>query len=124
MRHKWFFYYDGNCAFCGLVIRGLSRCDFFGRVTWIPYQTLAKPPGGLSSVDLDTAVYLDTGQDRFLVGYYAFRRLTLRLVPLLPLAPVLWFPGVNIVGVVVYRWVARNRHRLSRCQIQTHNAGR
>jgi len=117
VRHKWGFYYDGDCEFCARVVRALFRIDFLGRIRWIPYQTLEKPPDGLSWGDLDIAAYLDTGEHRLHQGFYAFRMLTLRLRPLLPLAPVLWFPGVNLVGAPVYRWVARNRHRLSRCRI-------
>ena len=123
MRHKWVLYYDGDCEFCTRVVRALFRIDFFGRITWVPYQTLEKPPHGLSWGDLDSAAYLDTGQDRLHQGFYAFRMLTLRLLPLLPLAPILWFPGVNLVGVPAYHWVARNRHRFSRCQIPTPKAG-
>ena len=83
-RHKWVFYYDGDCEFCTGVVRVLFRIDFFGRITWNPYQTLEKPPEGLTWDDLDSAAYLDTSQDRFHVGFYAFRMLTLQLVPLMP----------------------------------------
>ena len=123
-RHKWVFYYDGDCDLCTRVVGALFRIDFFGRITWFPYQALEKPPDELSWGELDSAVYLDTGQHRLHQGFYAFRMLTLRLLPLLPLAPVLWFPGVDLVGAPAYRWVARNRHRLSRCQTPTQKAGR
>ena len=117
--NEWVFYFDGDCGLCTKVVRWLSRTDFFDQIRWIPYQTLEEPPGGLSWDDLDTAAYLDPGQNRKIhQGFYAFRQLTLRLLPLLPLVPILWFPGVSLAGVVAYRWVARNRHRLSRCQIQ------
>ncbi len=124
MRHKWVFHYDGDCEFCTRVVRALFRIDFFGRITWFPYQTLEKPPGGLSREELDSAAILDTGQLRLHQGFYAFRMLTLRLLPLLPLAPVLWFPGMNLVGAPFYRWVARNRHRLSRGQTPPRKDGR
>ena len=115
--HSWVLYYDGDCSFCTRVVRSLSRIDFFSQIVWTPYQTLEKPPRGLSWADLDDAAYMDTGLGNLHEGFYAFRMLTLRLVPLLPLAPIFWFPGVNIMGVAVYRWVARNRYRLSRCKI-------
>lgn len=110
----WVFYYDGDCVFCTRLVRALIRIDFFKRIRWLPYQTLKEPPGGLSWSDLESAAYLDTGQRRLHQGFYGIRMLTLRLLPLLPLAPILWFPGVNLVGVAAYRWVARNRHRFSR----------
>lgn len=116
-RRKWVFYYDGECGFCTAVVRRLCRVDFFHLITWIPYQSLDQPPPGLSWDNLDLAVYLDTGRDRRHQGFYAFRMLTLRLLPLVPFAPLFWFPGVYLAGVPLYRWVARNRYRISGCRI-------
>ena len=116
-RRKWVFYYDGACGFCTAVVRTLRRGDFFHLITWIPYQSLDQPPPGLSWDDLDLGIYLDTGRDHHHRGFYAFRMLTLRLLPLIPLAPLFWFPGVSLAGAPVYRWVARNRYRFSGCRI-------
>ena len=120
---RWAFYYDGDCGLCAWVVRWLSRADLFKRIAWVPYQTLEQPPHGLSWNDLDRAAYLDTGRGRLHEGFYGFRMLALRIAPLLPLAPILWFPGVSRLGVPVYRWVARNRYRLSRCRIPGLSAG-
>ncbi len=122
--HRWMCYYDGNCGFCTRVVRGLSRIDFFRRVQWIPFQSLEELPRGLSWEDLDRSAYLDTGRGGLHEGFYSFRMLTLRLLPLVPLAPVFWFPGMNLLGTVVYRWIARNRYRISRCRIVPTKLGR
>ena len=119
----WVFYYDGECGLCTGVVRWLSRMDPFNHVAWVPCQTLEQPPRGLSWDELDGAAYLETGQGRLHEGFYGFRMLALRLAPLLPLAPILWFPGVDRLGVKVYRWVARNRYRLSRCRTPGLSAG-
>lgn len=113
---RWVCYYDGDCNFCTGTARCLSRLDFFSQVSWTPYQTLAKPPDGLSWADLDSAAYLVHGAGRLHRGFYAFRMLTLRLLPLMPLAPLLWFPGVNLLGVAVYRLIAGSRQHLSGCR--------
>lgn len=118
------FYFDGDCGFCGWIVGRLARIDFFRQVSWTPYQSLEEPPTGLTWADLDRSAYLETGRGRLYQGFYAFRMLSLRLVPLLPLAPILWVPGVNLAGVAVYRWVARNRYRLSRCRVRLPRAGR
>jgi predicted DCC family thiol-disulfide oxidoreductase YuxK len=112
---RWVIYYDGDCGFCDRVKQWLSSIDFFDGIEWTPYRALERPPRGLSWGDLDRAAYLDTGQGRLNEGFYAFRMLTLKLLPLTPLVPILWFPGMNLVGETVYDWVARNRHRLSGC---------
>jgi predicted DCC family thiol-disulfide oxidoreductase YuxK len=113
---RWVIYYDGDCGFCDRVKRWLSRIDFLDVIEWTPYQALERPPQGLSWDDLDRAAYLDTGQGHLNEGFYAFRMVALRLLPLISLAPILWFPGMNLVGEAVYGWVARNRCRLSGCR--------
>jgi predicted DCC family thiol-disulfide oxidoreductase YuxK len=113
---RWVIYYDGDCGFCYRVKRWLSTIDFFDRIEWTPYRALERPPRGLSWDDLDRAAYLDTGQGPLSGGVYAFRMLALRLLPLIPLVPILWCPGMNLVGEVAYGWVARNRYRLSGCR--------
>jgi predicted DCC family thiol-disulfide oxidoreductase YuxK len=113
--HQWLLYYDGDCGLCDRAKRWLSKMDFFNFIVWIPYQVLESSPQGLSWNDLALAAYLDTGQGRLIRGFYAFRMLALRLLPLIPLAPIFWFPGMNLVGEAVYGWVASNRFRLSGC---------
>ncbi len=114
---RWVFYYDGDCGFCTRVARWLARLDLLRQVTWTPYQSLDQPPQDLSWEDLNQAAYLEhSHRHRLYRGFYAFRRLTLWLPPLLPLAPLFWFPGVALAGRVLYRWVAANRQRISRCR--------
>ena len=121
--HRWAFYYDGDCDFCTKLVRGLSRIDLFRRIQWIAFQTLEQPPPGLAWADLDRAAYLSTGNGRLHEGFYGIRMLTLRLLPLVPLAPLFWFPGMNLLGVPAYRWIARNRYRISACRSQTFKSG-
>ena len=117
-RYRRVFYYDGGCGFCRSVMAVLSRLDICGRVTWAPYQSLRTPPDGLTWEDLEQSAYLETGeteQGGLHEGFQAFRRLTLLLPPLWPLAPLLWLPGVPALGTGLYRWVAGNRYCISAC---------
>ena len=74
-------------------------------------------------VDLERAAYLSTERGRLHEGFYSFRMLTLRLPALVPLAPLLWFPGISLLGVPLYRWIARNRYCISTCLKQTPKSG-
>ena len=114
---EWRFYYDGNCTFCTRSVAALSRSNWRGGVEWVAFQSLAVPPAGLTWSDLEQAAYLDTGDGKLRQGFFAFRKLSLRLPLLLPLAPILWFPGMGLLGAPVYRWIARNRYRISRCRV-------
>lgn len=109
------FYYDGDCSFCSRVVQWLGSVDFRKKIRWVPFQSLEEPPPGLTWDDLDAAAYLDCGQGNLEEGFYAFRKLTVKILPLILLAPIFWFPGVQFLGVPAYRWVARNRYRISRC---------
>ncbi len=64
----------------------------------------------MSWQDLDCAAYLYTGKGRLHEGFDGFKMLTLRLVPLVPL---FWVPGMKLLGVPIYRWIAKNRYRIS-----------
>ena len=105
-------YYDGECNLCVKTVSFLSVMDLRRRVRWIAYQTLPEPPVGLSWKDLDRSVYLEGGDGRLHEGFYAFRALAMLLIPLYPVAPALWLPGVGKLGSAVYRLIARNRARM------------
>ena len=99
-------------------MRWLKRMDWFDRLTFRSFQALEQPPQGLSWRDLDNAAYLDdTGHGDLHGGFYAFRQLTIRLLPLMPLAPLFWFPGIRFIGVAVYGWIARHRYHISACRL-------
>ena len=112
----WLFYYDGDCGLCLRLVNLLARLDYADAVSWTPFQSLDAPPEGLTWQDLDQAVYLDTGAGPRHAGFFAVRKLTLKLPALWPLVPIFWFPGVHLPGQAVYRWVAANRRRFSRCR--------
>lgn len=114
---RWKFYYDGDCGLCRWAVKWLIRMDLGRKITWIPFQSLDEPPDNLSWEDLDRAAFLDEGKGDLHEGFYAFRKLTLKLPLLWPMAPVFWLPGIQFPGRAVYRWVALNRYRLSRCSI-------
>ena len=115
-KQKWVFLYDGYCGMCVWLACWLSKLDLFHQIAWTPYQSLEEPPKGLSWSDLNQSAYLATGRGRLYEGYFALRMLSLKILPLVPIAPILWLPGAGLIGVRVYRWIARNRYRLSRCR--------
>ena len=110
-------YYDGGCGLCNGAKRWLSRLDVLHRIEWTPCQTLEAPPAGLTWDDLDRCAWVDEGRGRLHGGFYAMRLLTLSLPPLLPLALLMWLPGMHLAGEAAYDWVARNRYRFSGCPV-------
>ncbi len=101
--------YDGNCPLCRAAVKWMSRADWLGRVQWAPWQEMEALPDGLTPRDLDAAMYLQDEEGRLHGGFFAVRRLSLLLPPLMPVAPLLWLPGARFLGVRVYGFIARNR---------------
>ncbi len=85
---------------------------------WVAFQSLDVLPGDLTPGDLRREAYIQQG-DVLEGGFYSFRRLTLLLPLLWPLASLIWFPGAHRPGEAAYAWIARNRTRLpgSVCRI-------
>jgi predicted DCC family thiol-disulfide oxidoreductase YuxK len=114
---NWTLYYDGQCGMCRKLVRVLSYLDFFGQVDWVPYQSLIILPDGMTWTDFEGAAQLDVGIGRLVEGFNAFRYLTLKLIPLLPLAAICWLPGFDRIAGPMYRWVAKHRSHSTSCEL-------
>jgi predicted DCC family thiol-disulfide oxidoreductase YuxK len=107
--------YDGNCRICTAQIRRLPWWDCQKKLS---YLSLHDPEVARRWPDLShdrmmqEMVIVDRTGGRHW-GPEAIRYLTLRLRRLWWAAPVLYFPGSMFVWQPLYRWVARNRYRLS-----------
>ena len=113
------FIYDADCDMCASAVRFLRRLDRLNRVSWVPAQGLDSPPSGLTWSDLDRSAYLETPTGDLYEGFFAIRELLLKLPATAPFGAMMMLPGVRLAGVPAYRWVARNRYRLSGCKTPT-----
>ena len=113
------FIYDSDCGMCASAVRFLRRLDRLNRVSWVPAQGLDSPPSGLTWSDLDRSAYLETPTGDLYEGFFAIRELLLKLPATAPVGAMMMLPGVRMAGVPAYRWVARNRYRLSGCKTPT-----
>ena len=117
MNRKWIFYYDADCGMCSAVVRWLKRFDWRKKISWMAIQSLERAPHGLSFANLEKAAYLVCAPGHNYEGFFAFRKLLLKLPLLSPLGALMWLPGIKFVGVPAYRWVARNRYKISGCKL-------
>ncbi len=114
---KWTFYYDADCGMCSAVVRWLKRFDWRGHIAWAAIQSLEQAPPGIRFADLEKAAYLVCAPGDNHEGFFAFRRLLLKLPLLSPLGALMWLPGARLIGVPTYRLIARNRYRISGCRV-------
>lgn len=105
------FLFDGECGFCRKWARRLGLVSR-GRVPIVPWQSVDIDALGVSPDECSSAVQF-VDEDGSHVGGAAAVGRHLRQVglPWSLVGRVLLAPGIKHVAGVVYRWVARNRHR-------------
>jgi predicted DCC family thiol-disulfide oxidoreductase YuxK len=104
--------FDGDCAFCSSSVRFGQR--WIGRMPpAVPYQREDVVRFGLTEADCAAAVQYVGRNGRVHSAHDALSALLIdagrgwRL-----LGAAMRLPGIHWLSGVVYRWVARNRHRL------------
>src|SRR5438105_7577595 len=111
--------YDGDCPFCRRSVAILKKLDWLGRLHYQSARDVEHLPPSEVPLDpkrlLDEMHVLTPDRRRAFAGYAAFRWIAWRLPLTIPVAPLLYVPGVPWVGNRVYLWVARNRMDLVPC---------
>lgn len=114
--------YDGGCGFCLASIRRLQGLDLFGRLELVDFHRvpdLTRLHPALTPGRCHSRMQLVEPDGRLSEGFWAFRRLSVLLPLLWPLAPGLRLPGMGWVGPRIYDAVARRRflfHAGRRCR--------
>jgi predicted DCC family thiol-disulfide oxidoreductase YuxK len=93
---------DGDCGFCRRSAGWLKKIDLGDAVAIKPVFEKDMPEMRVRR--------LRDGTVRG--GFDGFRMITPGVALLVPLFPVLWIPGAAPIGRAIYRWVARNRHKM------------
>lgn len=106
--------YDGACGFCRAALARLRALDPTGRLEPVDFR-VQEPQQIHPDLTLEACrskLHLLETDGRLTGGFHAFRRLTLALPMLWPLAPLMNLPGLERIGAPVYDWVSRNRYNL------------
>jgi predicted DCC family thiol-disulfide oxidoreductase YuxK len=110
----------------------LSWLDWGNRFALVPASDprVATLAPELTAQQLNEAIHCVTPEGQIYRGARAIRFISMRLPLLLPLALVLWLPGVIFVAERVYSVISRNRQLISRvfgckgaCAIMPDRAG-
>ena len=105
--------YDGNCGFCRRSLNQLKIMDIFDVFTPVDFHGLYDPAQRhpqLTKKAVISQLYLIEPDGRLYGGFHAFRRMCFSLPMCYPLIPVMYFPGMGVIGPWAYRWVAQNRY--------------
>jgi predicted DCC family thiol-disulfide oxidoreductase YuxK len=107
--------YDGQCPICTAQVRKLPWWDCQGKLAYLSLHDPEVPRRwpDLSKDRLMQEMVIIDGHGNRHWGPEAIRYLTRRLRRLVWAAPFLYFPGAMLLWRPLYRWIARNRYRLS-----------
>jgi predicted DCC family thiol-disulfide oxidoreductase YuxK len=104
--------YDGDCGIC-TTLAGFVRRRLRPDAEVAASQELDLHRYGVTAAECAEALQYVTADGRVYAAQEAVARLLLASRPVWrPAGYVLRAPGVDALAGVVYRWVARNRHRL------------
>lgn|SRR5262249_20198169 len=111
--------YDGDCALCRKSVAILQSLDWLRRIQYqncretdkLPTSTAPFMPEQL----LEQMHLVTPDRQRVHRGFRAFRWMAWRMPLLWVIVPLLYIPGVPMIGQRIYLWVARNRFQLVPC---------
>lgn len=108
--------YDGECSLCTFQMKLLTWLDWCHVVRLLPIADpeAARVAPTLTRESLLEAIHCVTTNGTIHRGARCLRFVGLRMPLLVPLALVLWLPGVIWIAERAYMWVSRNRHLLSK----------
>lgn len=105
--------YDGECPFCRRSKATFQALDWLSKLTFRTRLDISADPAysHLSPEGTLQEMQVVGGGGKVAGGFFAVRAILLRLpLTFLP-ALLMYIPGVHLLGVPVYRWVAARRRR-------------
>ncbi len=107
--------FDGQCGICTAQVSKLPWWDCQQKLSYLslhdPQVAQRWPDLGHDRLMQEMCIVDTNGKRHW--GAAAIRYLTLRLRRLWWAMPVMYFPGSMLLWRPIYRWIARNRYRLS-----------
>lgn len=108
--------YDDECPLCTFQMRLLTWLDWRNALAIVPLSDARahEAAAAIRREDLMAAIHCVTPEGKIYRGARCLRFVGMRLPLLIPLALLLWIPGVIQLAEIIYNWVSRNRLVLSR----------
>ncbi len=113
---RHFVLYDSECSLCTFQMKLLTWLDWCDVVRLVPitHAEAVRVAPSLGREELMEAIHCVTRDGDIHRGARCIRFVGLRMPLLIPLALLLWLPGVIWIAERIYMWVSRNRHLLSK----------
>jgi predicted DCC family thiol-disulfide oxidoreductase YuxK len=105
-------FYDGHCQFCQGCVRLLKAMDLFAVLEYCDFHQshhLSSLHQKLNQKTAASQIHLLEADGQLYGGFDVFKRICFLFPMLYPLIPIVYFPGMGLIGPMGYRWVAKNR---------------
>ena len=110
-------FYDGNCTLCKETKKIFTRLDWLNKTEWMSIQQIEKDLP-FNKEDMKKEMHLVTRKGKVYKGFFAVRRLALFFpVTMIP-GLLAYIPFIYILGVPLYRYVAKNRHKFLKAKCE------
>jgi predicted DCC family thiol-disulfide oxidoreductase YuxK len=111
-------FYDGNCTLCKETKRIFTKLDWLDKTEWKSIQQIEneKKYSFLNEQDLKKEMHLVTRKGKVFKGFFAVRRLAIFFPLTVFLGLLAYIPFFSLIGVPLYRYVAKNRHKFLRAK--------
>ncbi|WML47245.1 DUF393 domain-containing protein [Neobacillus sp. PS3-34] len=108
--------YDENCSLCQETKRWFQKLDWLQRVKWTSLQEYEKGNyhQSFNKVELRKELHLILPSGRLLKGFFAVRKLLIHFPVTFIIGLILYIPLMPVIGVPIYKWIAKNRYRFFR----------
>ena len=110
--------YDDACPLCTFQSRVITWLDWFNTVAMLPlsHDNAAAMAGDITRQDLREAIHCFTPEPDARVhrGARALRHIGMRMPLTIPIALILWIPGVIYLAEMFYKFGADRRQTLSK----------
>ena len=102
--------------FCTFQSRVITWLDWCNAVSLVPIldPRVAEIAPGIAREDLHEAMHCVAKSGRIYKGARCIRFISMRMPLAVPIALLLWFPGVIYIAEMIYRWISRRRYAISR----------
>ena len=116
-KSNYFVIYDGDCGFCQSIVNLIKRFDWLRKLDFIPFQNekTFTDFNELTPEMCQKEIFLckkNKNGRKYFPGYDAFKMMTLFIPVTMLFSWFFFLPGVVQLGRVVYKIVAKNRHRI------------
>ncbi|MDA1209240.1 MAG: DCC1-like thiol-disulfide oxidoreductase family protein [bacterium] len=106
--------FDGHCGLCQRSVCFLHQMDSLGRLDFVDFhdeKRRKKIDPTLKFADLDKAMHMKTVDGRTEKGFDGFRMISWDIIWLWPIAPLLYIPGIPVIGRRIYAEIAKRRRK-------------